>query len=172
MVRRVTKADSTPRAKTRAGAFSGERRSRSGAAYAIGVVAERYGIHPQTLRLYERENLLVPARSEGNTRLYSEEDLKTLEFILNLTRNLGVNLAGVEVVLNMRGRMLEIQHEVEELLQRVQREFAARRMEPPLTQALVRLKDLYREDYALEHRDHTLFPSSHGQGEEKKDERG
>ena len=115
--------------------------------YAIGVVAERYDIHPQTLRLYERERLLVPARSEGNTRLYSEDDLDTLEFILNLTRNLGVNLAGVEVVLNMRRRMLDIQREVEELLQEVQREFAVRRMHPPLTQALVRLKDLYRQDY-------------------------
>jgi MerR family transcriptional regulator/heat shock protein HspR len=73
--------------------------------YMISVVAKSYGIHPQTLRLYEREGLLKPSRTEGNTRLYSEEDLRQLEVILNLTRDLGVNLAGVEIILNMRGKM-------------------------------------------------------------------
>ena len=75
------------------------------AAYMISAVADSYGIHPQTLRLYEREGLLKPSRSEGNTRLYTEEDIERLELILSLTRDLGVNLAGVEVVLNMRKRM-------------------------------------------------------------------
>jgi len=70
--------------------------------YHISSVARMYDVHPQTLRLYEREGLLKPSRSDGNTRLYSEEDLKQLEFILSLTRDLGVNLAGIEVVLNMR----------------------------------------------------------------------
>jgi DNA-binding transcriptional MerR regulator len=75
----------------------------------ISVVAERYSIHPQTLRLYEREGLLKPARSSGNTRLYDEEAVRRLEIILALTRDLGVNLAGVEVILNMKERMEQMQ---------------------------------------------------------------
>src|SRR5581483_3301928 len=75
------------------------------AAYMISAVAEQYAIHPQTLRLYEREGLLAPSRSEGNTRLYTDEDLERLEIILKLTRELGVNLAGVEIILNMREQM-------------------------------------------------------------------
>ena len=70
--------------------------------YMISAVAQKYKIHPQTLRLYEREGLLKPSRTDGNTRLYSEEDLEQLETILSLTRDLGVNLAGVEIILNMR----------------------------------------------------------------------
>ena len=77
-------------------------KAKSKAAYMISVVAEQYEIHPQTLRLYEREGLLKPSRSEGNTRLYTPEDLVRLEVILHLTRDLGVNLAGVEIILNMR----------------------------------------------------------------------
>lgn len=91
--------------------------------YHISSVAQMYNIHPQTLRLYEREGLLAPSRSEGNTRLYSAEDLKRLEIILNLIRDLGVNLAGVEVVLNMRAKIERIEAEVNELLEYVQREF-------------------------------------------------
>jgi MerR family transcriptional regulator/heat shock protein HspR len=84
-------------------------------AYMIGVVSMRYGVHPQTLRLYEREGLLTPSRTEGKTRLYSDEDLERLEFILNLTRDLGVNLAGVEVVLGMRDRLNSLQEDLERL---------------------------------------------------------
>ena len=84
-------------------------------AYMIGVVSMRYGVHPQTLRLYEREGLLTPSRTEGKTRLYSDEDLERLEFILNLTRDLGVNLAGVEVVLGMRDRINRMQEDLERL---------------------------------------------------------
>jgi len=84
-------------------------------AYMIGVVSVRYGVHPQTLRLYEREGLLTPSRTEGKTRLYSDEDLERLEFILNLTRDLGVNLAGVEVVLGMRDRLNQLQEDLERL---------------------------------------------------------
>ena len=91
--------------------------------YHISSVAEIYGIHPQTLRLYEREGLLKPSRSEGNTRLYSAEDLQRLEIILNLIRDLGVNLAGVEVILNMRAKIERIEGEVTEFLDYVQREF-------------------------------------------------
>lgn len=91
--------------------------------YHISSVAEMYGIHPQTLRLYEREGLLAPSRSEGNTRLYSAEDLKRLEIILNLIRDLGVNLAGVEVVLNMRSKIERIEAEVAEFIEYVRREF-------------------------------------------------
>lgn len=88
----------------------------AGKYYMISVVANNYGIHPQTLRLYEREGLLKPSRTEGNTRLYSEEDLRQLEVILNLTRDLGVNLAGVEIVLNMRRKMEQMQAEVNEFV--------------------------------------------------------
>ena len=92
----------------------------------ISAVAETYDIHPQTLRLYEREGLLKPSRSEGNTRLYTQEDLERLELILNLTRDLGVNLAGVEVVLNMRQRLEEMQHEMQDFIEYVEHEFASR----------------------------------------------
>ena len=94
-----------------------------GAYYHISSVAQMYSLHPQTLRLYEREGLLAPSRSEGNTRLYSEDDLKRLALILDLIRELGVNLAGVEVVLNMRERMEQMQSEVNEFLDFVRREF-------------------------------------------------
>ena len=90
--------------------------------YMISVVAKSYGIHPQTLRLYEREGLLKPSRTEGNTRLYSEEDLRQLEVILNLTRDLGVNLAGVEIVLNMRRKMEQMQAEMNEFISHVREE--------------------------------------------------
>lgn len=91
--------------------------------YHISSVSEMYNIHPQTLRLYEREGLLKPSRSQGNTRLYTEEDLKQLELILNLTRELGVNLAGVEAILNMRKRMEQIEAEVTMLLEYIRKEF-------------------------------------------------
>lgn len=91
--------------------------------YHISHVARIYNVHPQTLRLYEREGLLRPSRSEGNTRLYSDSDLVQLELILNLTRDLGVNLAGVEVVLNMRKKIERIEFEVNEFLDYVRREF-------------------------------------------------
>lgn len=89
----------------------------------ISHVARVYNVHPQTLRLYEREGLLKPSRSDGNTRLYSDSDLVQLELILNLTRDLGVNLAGVEVVLNMRKKIEQIESEVNEFLDYVRREF-------------------------------------------------
>src|SRR6266540_3648256 len=84
-------------------------KAKSKAAYMISSVAEQYEIHPQTLRLYEREGLLKPSRSEGNTRLYTAEDIERLEVILHLTRDLGVNLAGVEIILNMREKMGQMQ---------------------------------------------------------------
>ena len=92
--------------------------------YMISAVAQKYNIHPQTLRLYEREGLLKPSRTEGNTRLYSEEDLEQLETILSLTRDLGVNLAGVEIILNMRRKIEQMQHEVNEFMQYVKHEMA------------------------------------------------
>src|SRR3954449_4080560 len=81
--------------------------------FTISAVAEEFELHPQTLRLYEREGLLKPSRSEGNTRLYTDADLERLELILSLTRDLGVNLAGVEIILNMREKMDAMQHEFE-----------------------------------------------------------
>jgi MerR family transcriptional regulator/heat shock protein HspR len=85
--------------------------------YMISSVAELYQVHPQTLRLYERQGLLKPSRSDGNTRLYTDEDLKKLEIILTLTRELGVNLAGVEVILHMREKMEQMQVQVEEMFE-------------------------------------------------------
>ena len=92
--------------------------------YMISAVAQKYNIHPQTLRLYEREGLLKPSRTDGNTRLYSEEDLEQLEMILSLTRDMGVNLAGVEIILNMRRKIEAMQHEVNEFMAYVKKEMA------------------------------------------------
>ncbi len=114
----------------------------SGRFYMISVVSKAYGIHPQTLRLYEREGLLKPSRTDGNTRLYSEEDLRQLEVILNLTRDLGVNLAGVEIALNMRRKMEQVQEEVSGFVAWVRQELARAAQEgwqERLQQALVRL---------------------------------
>lgn len=92
----------------------------------ISVVAERFGVHPQTLRMYEREGLLTPVRSSGNTRLYDEDTIKRLETILFLTRELGVNLAGVEVILNLRQQMTEMQLELDRVLQVVREQLRER----------------------------------------------
>ena len=115
---------------------------RKGKYYMISVVAKSYGIHPQTLRLYEREGLLKPSRTEGNTRLYSEEDLRQLELVLNLTRDLGVNLAGVEIILNMRRKMEHMQAEMEDFVRHVRDELQKTNEEgwqEKLEQALVKL---------------------------------
>src|SRR5579863_9522524 len=96
------------------------------AAYMISAVAEQYQIHPQTLRLYEREGLLKPSRSDGNTRLYADDDLERLEVILKLTRDLGVNLAGVEIILNMREKMAEMQRQIEDFVSSLNTEITQR----------------------------------------------
>ncbi len=101
-------------------------KKRSKAAYMISSVAEQYEIHPQTLRLYEREGLLAPSRSDGNTRLYTDEDLERLEVILQLTRELGVNLAGVEIILNMREKMEAMQRQMTEFVNTLNSEFIVR----------------------------------------------
>ena len=105
-------------------------KGRTKAAYMISAVAEQYRIHPQTLRLYEREGLLAPSRSEGNTRLYTDDDLERLEVILKLTRDLGVNLAGVEIILNMREKMAAMQDQIEEFVATLNREFAQQANRP------------------------------------------
>jgi MerR family transcriptional regulator/heat shock protein HspR len=101
-------------------------KAKSKAAYMISAVAEQYAIHPQTLRLYEREGLLAPSRSDGNTRLYTDEDLERLEVILKLTRDLGVNLAGVEIILNMREKMEAMQKQVEGFIDNLNHEISER----------------------------------------------
>lgn len=108
----------------------------------ISVVAEMFNVHPQTLRAYEREGLLRPSRTDGNTRLYSDEDVERIELILRLTKDLGVNLAGVEVILNMRERMQEMQQRMNEVIQEM-----ARHMESEVKQ--------YEED---QHRAEGLVP--------------
>lgn len=92
----------------------------------ISAVSEMYGIHPQTLRLYEREGLLKPSRTEGNTRLYTEEDLQRLEFILSLARDLGVNISGIAIILQMRERMEEMQRQFQEFMASLQQELISR----------------------------------------------
>ena len=99
---------------------------KSKGAYMISSVAEMYEIHPQTLRLYEREGLLRPSRSEGNTRLYTDEDLERLEFILNLARDLGVNIAGIAIVLQMRERMEEMNRQMQGFVDYVRTEMLSR----------------------------------------------
>ncbi len=124
------------------GASRAQSRPDKGRYYMISVVANSYGIHPQTLRLYEREGLLEPSRTEGNTRLYSDDDLRQLEVILNLTRDLGVNLAGVEIVLNMRRKMERMQAEMNDFVAWVKDELQSQSREgwqERLEQALVRL---------------------------------
>jgi len=99
---------------------------KSKGAYMISAVAEMYDIHPQTLRLYEREGLLKPSRTEGNTRLYTDEDLERLEFILNLARDLGVNIAGIAIILQMRERMEEMNRQMQDFVDYVRSEMLAR----------------------------------------------
>ena len=107
------------------------RKGKGKAAYMISAVAEQYAIHPQTLRLYEREGLLAPSRSEGNTRLYTDEDLERLEVILKLTRELGVNLAGVEIILNMREKMDAMQKQIQGFVETLNEELSARAARRP-----------------------------------------
>jgi MerR family transcriptional regulator, heat shock protein HspR len=107
------------------------RKAKSKAAYMISAIAEQYEIHPQTLRLYEREGLLKPSRSEGNTRLYTTEDIERLEVILHLTRDLGVNLAGVEIILNMREKMGEMQNQIQQFIATLNSELASRTARAP-----------------------------------------
>lgn len=99
-------------------------RKKAKAGYMISAVAELYQLHPQTLRLYERVGLLKPSRSQGNTRLYTDGDLERLEVILNLTREMGVNLAGIEIILNMRDKMGEMQAQMEAFAKFVRTEVA------------------------------------------------
>ena len=101
------------------------RRKKQGA-YMISAVAEMYGIHPQTLRLYEREGLLKPSRTEGNTRMYTDEDIQRLEFILNLARDLGVNISGISIILQMRERMEIMQEQMHEFVASLQKEVMER----------------------------------------------
>jgi MerR family transcriptional regulator, heat shock protein HspR len=101
-------------------------RRKSKGAYMISAVAEMYGIHPQTLRLYEREGLLTPSRTEGNTRLYTDEDLGRLEFILNLARDLRVNISGIAIILQMRERMEEMQRQIHDFVQYIQEQVLSR----------------------------------------------
>jgi MerR family transcriptional regulator, heat shock protein HspR len=112
------------------------RRKKEGA-YMISVVAEMYDIHPQTLRLYEREGLLKPSRSEGNTRLYTEDDLKRLEFILNLARDLGVNIAGIAIILQMRERMEAMNAQMQEFVRYIQQEVMNRAQQAHQSGAIV-----------------------------------
>jgi MerR family transcriptional regulator/heat shock protein HspR len=118
--------------------------------YTISAVAEMFDIHPQTLRLYEREGLLKPSRSEGNTRVYSDEDLERLEIILSLTRDLGVNLAGVEIIINMREKMDSMQREFErffEYLKTHAGEFTRRGDQTETGDALIPISRFRRSQY-------------------------
>ena len=116
-------------------------KKRARAGYMISAVAELYKLHPQTLRLYERVGLLKPSRSQGNTRLYTDEDLERLDVILTLARDMGVNLAGIEIILNMREKMVEMERQMTEFATVVQQELArvaSLRTEPAPRNAIVR----------------------------------
>ena len=116
-------------------------RKRAKAGYMISAVAELYKLHPQTLRLYERVGLLKPSRSQGNTRLYTDNDLERLDVILTLARDMGVNLAGIEIILNMREKMIEMEKQMTEFTQVVQQELsrvASRMDDRPPRNAIVR----------------------------------
>ena len=109
--------------------------------YTISVVAERFDVHPQTLRMYEREGLLQPSRTDGNTRMYTDEDIDRLDVILSLTRDLGVNLAGVEIILNMRSKMDAMQRQMREFVRYVNSSVdLADDSEDPISNALIPLK--------------------------------
>ena len=99
-------------------------KKRGAVGYMISSVAELYKVHPQTLRLYERHGLIKPSRSEGNTRLYTQSDIERLEVVLNLARDMGVNLAGIEIILNMREKMNRMQDQMEQFLHLLQQELA------------------------------------------------
>ncbi len=117
-------------------------RKRAKAGYMISAVAELYKLHPQTLRLYERVGLLKPSRSQGNTRLYTDQDLERLEIILTLARDMGVNLAGIEIILNMREKMTEMEKQMQEFVRFVQEELsrvARQPAEKSARDAIVRL---------------------------------
>jgi MerR family transcriptional regulator/heat shock protein HspR len=121
--------------------MAARQKKKARAGYMISAVADLYKIHPQTLRLYERVGLLTPSRSEGNTRLYTDSYLERLEVILNLTRELGVNLAGIEIILNMRDKMAEMHEQMEEFMKFVRNEVArnfATGGEPRTRNAIVR----------------------------------
>lgn len=122
----------------------GEKKHRAKAGYMISSVAELYKLHPQTLRLYERVGLLKPSRSQGNTRLYTDSDLERLEVILTLARDMGVNLAGIEIILNMREKMIEMEQQMGEFAQVVQQELsrvaAAHSQNKASRHAIVRVK--------------------------------
>src|SRR5258707_7194145 len=132
-------------------------KARSKAAYMITSVAEQYQIHPQTLRLYEREGLLAHSRSEGNTRLYTDDDLERLEVILQLTRELGVNLAGVEIILNMREKMAAMQRQIEDFVATLNRELnmqARRTVDEPKHSLIpvIQITAMARQDSAAKKR--------------------
>ncbi len=118
------------------------RRNKTEGAYTISVVASQFSVHPQTLRLYEREGLLKPSRTDGNTRLYTEADMQRLEVILSMTRDLGVNLAGVEIILNMREKMEEMQLQMHEFVDYVTEQMGSLPQEPPpaFSRSLIPLK--------------------------------
>lgn len=117
---------------------------KSKGAYMISAVAEMYSIHPQTLRLYEREGLLTPSRTEGNTRFYTEEDLERLEFILTLARDLGVNISGMAIILQMRERMEEMNRQMSSMMKDfvayVQQEMMRRQSSPTSSAAIVPIR--------------------------------
>ena len=128
--------------ETRARRRTGKEKRRDNKSYyMISVVAERFEVHPQTLRLYEREGLVKPSRTQGNTRLYSEDDLNRLSFILSLTRELGVNLAGVEIIMNLRRRIEKMQDDMDRFISEVRKELGRRRQEGAIesSRALVKI---------------------------------
>ncbi len=109
--------------------------------YLISIVAKILDIHPQTLRQYERENLIKPSRSNGRVRLYSQRDIDRVKLILRLTRELGVNLAGVDIILRLKEQMEEMEQEIAELKEEINRVNNNRSV--PHGKSLVKKKSIY-----------------------------
>jgi len=109
--------------------------------YLISIVAKILDIHPQTLRQYERENLITPSRSNGRIRLYSQRDIDKIKLILRLTRELGVNLAGVDIILRLKENVDEMESEILDLRDKVSRAQNTHSVSPD--KALVTKKSIY-----------------------------
>ncbi len=133
------RADGDPTAPTVEGILSDER-----AVYIISVAAELAGVHPQTLRIYERKGLLSPKRTSGNTRRYSERDIARLRLIQDLTQQRGVNLAGVKLIIEMQAELQELRRQTEELQTQLRRSRRAVRRQPhPSEGKIVPLRSVF-----------------------------
>ncbi|MBX9831204.1 MerR family transcriptional regulator [Candidatus Babeliales bacterium] len=126
--------------------------------YSISVVAEMFSVHQQTIRMYEKEGLLTPKRSSGNTRLFAEEDIERLEEIINLTHKMGVNLAGVEIILKLQKKIKKLQGNVNKLFDEAQGQIEEQTIvyKNDAKQQAQRLLDIKQENLRLTERQQSI----------------